>query len=225
MKRTRLRDRALPGYTRGEETANTITHAIGAAFGIASLILMVIKTARTRDAYKITSAAVYGASMIILYCVSSIYHALRPGMGKKVMQVVDHCTIYLLIGGTYTPIVLGPLREMYPALAWTVFGLVWGLCALAAVFTAIDHHRYRKLSMLCYILAGWTIAFASVPTVRAITLPGFLFLLAGGVAYSIGAVLYALGKKRKTPYVHTVFHVFVLAGTALQFVSVYGYCI
>jgi hemolysin III len=114
---------------------------------------------------------------------------------------------------------------MNPALGWTIFGLVWGISAAAAVFTAIDHNKFRKLSMLCYILAGWVIAGASVPTIRAISLQGFLFLLAGGVAYSIGAVLYALGKKKQTRYVHTVFHVFVLIGTVLQFITVCFFCL
>jgi hemolysin III len=225
MKRTKLADRVLPGYTRNEEIANMATHIAGAVFGIAALVFCVLKAAGRHDAYRVTGAAIYGASMITLYTVSSIYHGLRPCMGKKVMQVMDHCTIYFLIGGTYTPIVLGPIREMNPALGWTIFGLVWGISAAAAVFTAIDHNKFRKLSMLCYILAGWVIAGASVPTIRAISLQGFLFLLAGGVAYSIGAVLYALGKKKQTRYVHTVFHVFVLIGTVLQFITVCFFCL
>ena len=225
MKRTKLRDRVLPGYSKGEEIANTVTHIAGGIFGIVALVLAVVSAAGKQDPYKIVGTAVYGSSMVCLYSVSSTYHGLRPGMGKKALQVIDHCTIYFLIGGTYTPIVLGPLREMDAALGWTVFGLVWGVSAVAAVFTAIDHEKYKRLSMLCYILAGWIIAFAAVPTIRAISLEGFLILLGGGVAYSIGAVLYAVGKKRKTPYVHSVFHVFVLCGTALQFVTVYCFCI
>ncbi len=225
MKRTKLAERVLPGYTRNEEIANMTTHSAGAVFGIAVLILCVLKSAGRHDAYRVTGSAIYGVSMMILYSVSAIYHGLTPCMGKKVMQVMDHCTIYLLIGGTYTPIVLGPIREMNPLLGWTVFGLVWGISVTAAVFTAIDHNKFRKLSMLCYILAGWVIAGAALPTIRAISLRGFLFLLSGGVAYSIGAVLYALGKKKQLRYVHTVFHVFVLIGTVLQFVTVYCFCL
>ncbi|MBR6452887.1 MAG: hemolysin III family protein, partial [Lachnospiraceae bacterium] len=162
-------------------------------------------------------------SLIILYTMSSVYHGLRPNMGKKVMQVLDHCTIYFLIGGTYTPIVLGPLRAMIPWLGWTIFGIVWGFCALGCTFTAIDIEKYKKLAMACYVGIGWIIVIAIKPTIQAVTFKGFLFLLLGGVAYTIGAVLYALGKKMR--YMHSIFHVFVLIGTALQFIAIFAYCI
>ena len=223
MTRTKLKDRVLPQYTKGEEVMNMVTHIVGAAFGIAQLTLCLICSAQQHDAYKIVSSAVYGLSIILLYTVSSVYHGLKPCMGKKVMQVIDHCTIYLLIAGTYTPILLCPIRALSPATGWLLFGIVWGLSAFAAVFTAIDHNRFKVLSMVCYIAIGWVIVFALKITLQAVTATGFLFLLAGGIAYTVGAILYGLGKKIR--YMPSVFHLFVLLGTAFQFVTVFEFCI
>lgn len=225
MPRTKLADRALPDYTKGEEIANMVTHIIGAAFGVVALVLCVVFAARRGDSYRIVGSSIYGASLILLYTMSSVYHGLKPNMGKKVMQVLDHCTIYFLIAGTYTPIVLGPIRDTSAVLGWTIFGIVWGLSVFATVFTAIDHNKYKKLSMACYIGIGWVIIFAIKPTIQAITLEGTLYLLAGGIAYTIGAVLYNIGGKQNKRYVHSVFHVFVLLGTALQFIAVFRFCI
>ncbi len=223
MTRTKIADRTLPDYTRCEEITNMVTHIVGGAFGIAALALCVIFSAIYGNAYLVVGSAVYGTSLIALYTMSSVYHGLRAGRAKLVMQVLDHCTIYFLIGGTYTPITLGPIRAANPALGWTIFGVVWGLCALGSTFTAIDLKKYRKLSMACYIGIGWIIVFAVKPTINAIGMAGFLYLLLGGVAYTIGAVLYALGKKRR--YMHSIFHVFVLIGSILQFFCVLFYCI
>lgn len=225
MTRTKLKDRTLPAYTRGEEIANMVTHIVGGAFGIVALVLSVVKSALYGNAYLVVGCSIYGAALIFLYTMSSIYHGLLPSLGKKVMQVMDHCTIYFLIGGTYTPIVLGPIRELVPWLGWTIFGVVWGVSALGTVFTAIDHNRFKVLSMLCYILVGWVIILATKSTIDAISLDGFLWLLLGGVMYTIGALLYILGKKKRIPYMHSVFHVFVLLGTAFQFISIFAYCI
>ncbi len=221
--RTKLADRILPDYTKGEEITNMVTHIVGGAFGIVALVLCVVFSAIKHDPFLVVGSSIYGAALIILYTMSSVYHGLRPNMGKKVMQVLDHCTIYFLIGGTYTPIVLGPLRAMTPWLGWTIFGIVWGFCALGCTFTAIDIEKYKKLAMACYIGIGWIIVIAIKPTIAAVTFEGFLFLLLGGVAYTIGAVLYALGHKAR--YMHSIFHVFVLIGTALQFISIFRYCI
>lgn len=225
MTRTKLADRKLPDYTKGEEIANMVTHIVGAVFGIVALILCVIFAVQKGDPWRIVGASIYGASLILLYTMSSVYHGLKPNMGKKVMQVLDHCTIYFLIAGTYTPIVLGPIRDTSEALGWTIFGIVWGFSALATVFTAIDHNKYKKLSMACYIGIGWVIIFAIKPTIQAITVKGFLYLLAGGIAYTVGAVLYSIGGKQNKRYVHSVFHVFVLLGTALHFITVFQFCI
>ena len=159
--------------------------------------------------------------MVLLYTVSSVYHGLRPPMVKKVMQVVDHCTIYLLIAGTYTPVVLCAIRPEYPAWGWGLFGFVWGCAALGAVFTAIDLKKYAVLSMVCYIGMGWCVVLAAKPAIATIPTAGLVWMLAGGIAYTIGAVLYSLGKKHR--YMHSVFHLFVLLGSILQFISVLFY--
>ena len=159
--------------------------------------------------------------MICLYTVSSVYHGLTHVMGKKVMQVIDHCTIYFLIAGTYTPILLSAIRPIAPVAAWVVFGAEWSLTALAVVFTAIDHHRYRVLSMIGYIGLGWCVIFILKDTATALGMTGFLWLLSGGIAYTIGAVLYGIGSKN--PFFHTIFHGFVVLGSVLQAVAVLGY--
>jgi len=221
MKRTPLKNRLLPDYTRGEEIANMITHIIGAAVGIAVLVISVIIAARNNNNWAVVGASIYGASMICLYAVSSVYHGLKPCFGKKVMQVIDHCTIYFLIAGTYTPILLSAIRPAHPYICWIVFGTQWTLAAFGAVFTAIDHKKYAKLSMICYIGMGWLIIFALKATIESIGTAGFLYLLGGAVSYTIGAILYGIGKKRK--YYHTVFHVFVDIGSILQAMSIIKY--
>lgn len=221
MTRTPLKQRLLPTYSRGEEIANMVTHIVGGALGVAVLLLTVFLAIRNHDVWALVSGVLYGASMIALYAVSSVYHGLRPSYGKKVMQVIDHCTIYLLIAGTYTPILLTAIRPVYPTLAWGIFGAEWGLAAFAAVFTAIDHVRYNKLAMICYIGMGWFIVFAVKPTLEVLGWPGFLWLLAGGVSYTVGAILYGIGKKKSI--FHTVFHVFVDIGSLLQAVCILKY--
>lgn len=218
MKRTKLTDRVLPDYTRGEEQMNMITHIVGGAMGIAALTLCVIQAARAGNVYGIITSAIYGASMILMFTVSSVYHGLRPNMGKKVMQVIDHCTIYFLIAGTYTPILLSAIRIVSPSVAWTLFGVEWGLAAVATVFTAIDLKKYSVLSMICYIGLGWCVVFAAKTTIAAIQPVGLLLLLLGGIAYTIGAVLYGFGRKYR--YMHSVFHLFVVVGSVLQFLCI-----
>ena len=221
MTRTPLKDRRLPDYTRGEDIANMVTHIIGGALGIAILVFAIIIPALHGNVWGVVGGSIYGASLVTLYSVSSVYHGLRPGMGKKVMRVIDHCMIYFLIAGTYTPILLSSVRREYPALAWTIFGIEWALVAFAAVFTAIDHNKYSKLSMICYIGMGWCIVLAAIPTIKSMGMEAFLWLIGGGIAYTIGAVLYGIGGKR--PIYHTVFHVFVDIGSILQAVCILFY--
>ncbi len=221
MCRTKLCDRLLPNYTKGEENFNTISHIGGGVFGVVALVLCVVYSALYKDAWSVVSSCIYGGSMVLLYTVSSVYHGLRPPAAKKVMQVIDHCTIYLLIGGTYTPVALCAIRPNYPGWGWALFGFVWGCAALGAVFTAIDLKKYAVLSMICYIGMGWCVVMAAKPAIASVAPTGLLWMLLGGIAYTIGAVLYSMGKKRR--YMHSVFHIFVVAGSILQFVSVLFY--
>lgn len=221
--RTKLTDRILPTYTKGEEIFNMVSHIVGGAFAVTALVVCVVISALKGSAYGVVTSSIYGATMVLLYCMSSIYHGLRPGIAKKVLQVLDHCTIYLLIAGTYTPILLCAMRPVYPAIAWTVFGIEWGCAAVAITLTAIDLKQYRVFSMICYIVMGWAIIFAVVPTLEVLTLPGFLYVLGGGILYTVGAVLYGLGKKRR--YMHNAFHVFVIGGSVLQFFGIIFYAL
>lgn len=223
VQRTKLCDRALPDYTLGEERMNTITHVIGGGFALVALVLCVLFAARNRNGYGIVSSVVYGVSMVALYTVSSVYHGLKPGMGKKVMQVIDHCTIYFLIAGTYTPMALSALRPVYPALGWGIFAFEWAVAGFATVLTAIDLKKYNVLSMICYIGLGWAIIPFARQTYQVLTRPGFLLLLWGGIAYTLGAVLYGIGSKKH--WMHSVFHIFVVLGSVLQFFSVLLYAV
>ena len=223
MKRTPLSSRVLPSYTRGEERMNTITHVVGAILGVTALVLCVLEAASKGNTWGVVGSCIYGVSMIALYCVSSVYHGMMPGTGKKVMQVIDHCTIYLLIAGTYTPVVLSAIRPVFPALGWGLFAFVWTLAVVAVVLTAIDLKKYNVFSMACYIGIGWAILPFMKQTMQVLTVQGFLLLLFGGIAYTIGAVLYGIGGKKK--WMHSVFHIFVVLGSGLQFLSILGYAL
>ena len=223
MTRTKLCDRRLPVYSRGEELMNTLTHSLGGALSVAALILCVVFAARHRNIYGIVSSVIYGLSLIALYTVSSVYHGMPACTAKKVMQVVDHCTIYFLIAGSYTVVALSALRTRYPALAWGLFAFEWTMAIVAAVFTAIDLKKYAVFSMICYIGLGWAILPFLRQTVDTMTRAGFLYLLWGGIAYTVGSVAYGLGRSHK--WLHSVFHVFVLLGSILQFFAVLFYAL
>ena len=220
-KRTKLSDRTLPVYSRGEERMNMITHIVGGGLGVLALFLCVGRAAIHHNGWGVWTAIIYGICMITLYTMSSIYHGLRDSMGKRVMQVLDHCTIYCLISGTYTPIVLTALRPENPALGWGLFALEWILAAIAITLTAIDLKKYNAFSMTCYIGMGWAIIPFAGTIIRLLGAGCFWLLLGGGIAFTIGAVLYGVGKKKK--WMHSVFHIFVVIGTVLQFFAIYLY--
>ena len=221
MKRIKLKDRELPAYTKGEERFNMISHIVGGAIGVVALVLCVVVAALHGNGWGVVSGAIFGVTMILLYTMSSIYHGLREGMGKRVLQVIDHCTIYSLIAGTYTPILLSAMRPIDPVSSWILFAIVWSLAIVAIVLTAIDLKRYQAFSMICYIGIGWAIIFKIPLLVEAVGMDGFWLILAGGVSYTVGAVLYGLGKKHR--YVHSVFHIFVLGGSILHLLAILFY--
>ncbi|MBQ9906220.1 MAG: hemolysin III family protein [Oscillospiraceae bacterium] len=220
-KRIPLRERQLPDYTRGEELMNMITHIVGGAVGLLILIGGILIGAKHRDPWAITSGSIYGVLTCTLFVISSVYHGLPDGIGKRVMQVIDHCTIYFMIAGTYTPVLLVGIRKVMPVAAWIVFGVEWGCAMIAATLTAIDLKRYKAFSMVCYLAMGWAIVTILKPTFQVLGRSGFLWLLAGGICYTIGAVLYGLGKKHR--YMHSVFHLFVNAGSLLQAIAILLY--
>lgn len=218
MNRTKLKNRTLPSYTKGEEIFNMVSHICGGALGITATSLCVIFAAINGNVYSIVSSAVFGATMIVLYTMSSIYHGLRPNTAKKVFQIIDHCAIYLLIAGTYTPFSLCTLREYKPWLGWTVFGVIWGLAILGITLNAIDLKSFRVISMILYLGMGWCVIFTVKIIYHSLGITGFSLLLAGGISYTVGAVFYGLGRKRK--YIHSVFHIFVVLGSLLHFLCI-----
>ena len=222
-KRIKLRDRLLPSYTRGEEIMNMVTHIVGGGIGVLVLIFCVAKAALKGNLLGVIGSAIFGGTMICLYAVSSVYHGLHPCTGKKVMQVIDHCTIYFLICGTYTPILLSAFVPALPLLGWGLLATEWTLAILAGTLTAIDLEKYNIFSMICYIAMGWGIIFFLPQTIRILTAPGFLLLLSGGITYTLGAILYGIGAK--LPWFHSVFHIFVVLGSLLQFLAIFFYAL
>lgn len=219
--RIKLADRKLPTYSKGEEIMNMVTHIVGGGLGIIALVACLIKSVGSGNTASIIGSAVYGCSMVALYAVSSVYHGLYPSTGKKVMQIIDHCTIYFLIAGTYTPILLTAFVPRYPLLGWSLLAGEWLLAALAATLTAIDLRNYRVFSMICYILMGWAIIFFLPWALEVLGVYGFGYLLAGGITYTVGAILYGIGSK--VPWIHSVFHIFVVLGSLLQFLAIILY--
>ncbi len=223
MKRTKLIDRLLPDYTNGEEIFNMITHIVGGGLGVIYLVACVVVSALHRNVWGVVSTAIYGVSVIALFTMSSVYHGVKPGMAKKVLQVLDHCTIYFMIAGTYTPIMLSLLRKTEPVIAWVVFGIVWGVAALAITLTAIDLKKYKVFSMICYLAMGWCIIGSIKQAYIALTPGGFAWLLGGGIMYTIGAVLFGIGAKHR--YIHSVFHIFVVLASFMHFICILFYVI
>lgn len=217
-KRIPLSQRTLPTYTHAEEITNMVTHIIGGAMGVLILIFCAIKAGQG-----ILPCLIYGISMILVYTISSIYHGMPAGTAKKVLQVLDHCTIYLLIAGTYTPITVLTLAPAHPAIGWGLTAFQWILAALAITLTAIDLRKYRVFSMICYIGMGWSILLFVSQLLTVMPAAGFAYLLSGGIVYTVGAILYGIGSK--VPWIHSIFHVFVVAGSFLQFLCIYLYVI
>ena len=215
----------IPKYSLAEELLNAISHGLGAVFGIVALVLMLLKTCPGGDPFAIASSIIYGLSLIILFTISCVYHSLAKNNGKRVLRILDHDMIYILISGTYTPYMLVALRQYNVwnlgtgTVAYLMFALVYVFCIIGAVFNSINIKKYAKLSMACYIVSGWIVVSALPVLWNIITPWGVLLLLFGGIVYTIGAVLYGIGHKKK--YFHSLFHLFVLIGAVLMFISVY----
>ena len=222
MTRTKLKDRELPTYSKGEEIFNMTSHIVGTVLGIVAVVLCVIMAAIHGNSYGVVSGAIYGTTMIILYTMSSIYHGLSVKCkGKKVMQVLDHCTIFLLIAGSYTPFALCTFREYNTATGWTIFGIIWAMAILGIILNAIDLKKYKVFSMICYLGMGWAIIFKANLLPVLLPLGGLILLVTGGIAYTLGAILYGLGKKHK--WMHSIFHLFILLGSFLHFFCILMY--
>lgn len=214
----------LPKYTKGEEIFNSVTHIIGGSFGVVALVLLIIiGTQENLDPYGMISVIVYGISMIMLYTMSSIYHFLRPNRAKKLFRIFDHCTIYLLIAGTYTPICVIIMRDN----VWGIIllSIVWICLVIGVVMNAINMHNkvVKIISMILYFVMGWCAIFALKPVLDVMGWSGFGWILGGGVAYTLGIIFFALGMKIK--YTHSIWHIFVLLGTIIQFIGILFYVV
>ncbi len=201
-------------YSPGEELANSITHGVGAVLGIAVLVLLVVFASLHNGAWEIVSTAIYGTTFILLFLSSTLYHSSRRSQVRRVMKIIDHSAIYLLIAGTYTPFTLCPLRG---SLGWAMFGAIW-FCALVGIFfKAFFTGRFKAVSLGSYLLMGWFCAIAVKPLYRELSTLGFVFLIVGGLCYTIGAVFYAW---KSLKWSHAVWHLFVLAGSICHFFSI-----
>ena len=217
-------NKELPSYTKGEEIFNAVSHIVGGAFGIIALILGLVFTIQEgHDGWSILSVIIYGVSIILLYTMSSIYHFLRRNKAKRVFRIFDHCTIYLLIAGTYTPICVILLRHEWWGILLLI--LVWVAAIVGITFNAINMHKtsIKVLSMILYIVMGWCVIFLIVPLLKIWYGPGFWFLLGGGISYTVGVIFYTYKKKAK--YIHSIWHLFVFLGTVLQFIAILKYII
>ena len=224
MKRTKLDDRMLPHYTKGEEIANMVTHIIGGSLGIIALVLCVVFSSIKGNVYGIIGSSIFGIMMIFLYTMSSIYHGLKKtGRAKKVFQVIDHCTIFLLIAGTYTPILLCPIREYNNTLGWSLFAFIWTCAIIGIIFNAIDLKKYKIFSYICYLGMGWSILVVGSNFIEMVGVSAFIMILIGGLLYTIGFIFYALGKKVK--YFHMIFHIFCVLGSLMHFLAILFYII
>jgi len=202
--------------TLKEELINSITHGLGALLGIAGTAVAIVWAALFGNAYSVVSAAIYGATLIILYTMSTLYHAITNETAKKVFRVFDHCSIFLLIAGTYTPFTLVTLNG---ALGWTLFGIIWGFTLLGVALNAVSLEKFKVFSMICYIAMGWLIIIAAKPTVAALGWGPVMLLLFGGISYTVGVIFYGL----KIRYMHGIWHLFVLAGSVLHYFCILLY--
>ena len=201
-----------------EEVANSLSHGFAFLAAVAALPVLILNAAGHGGTADVVGASVFGATMVLLYFISTIYHALPAGAAKRLFLILDHGAIYLLIAGTYTPFALGVLGGAW---GWSLFGVVWGLAFGGVVFKGVFGTRYPVLSTGLYLLMGWLVLIAAKTLLANIPAAGLLWLLAGGIAYTLGVVFFALDERVR--FAHFVWHLFVIAGTACHFVAVLLY--
>lgn len=206
-------------YTVGEEIFNSISHGVGALCSAAALAILIVYALINGNGYSVAGAIVYGISLIILYSMSTVYHIVSNPTAKYILRIFDHCSIYLLIAGTYTPYTLN-MASKGMALGWVIFGLIWGVAVLGIVMNAISIDKFKKVSTACYIIMGWAIIFAMKAVIQTVPKMGIILLLIGGIVYTVGAVFYVL---KKYKYTHSVWHLFVIAGSIFHYFSILLY--
>jgi hemolysin III len=201
-------------YPAHEELAHAITHGVGVVMGIAVLLVLLVFSSQRKSAWEVVSCAVYGTTFILLFLGSTLYHAAQNPRTRRMLKIVDHSAIYLLIAGTYTPFALVPLRG---GLGWTIFGAIWGCALLGIAFKVFFTGRFKAVSLISYLFMGWFCVIAVKPLYRELNTAGFVFLAVGGLCYTVGAIFYAW---KALPWSHTIWHLFVLAGSVCHFFSI-----
>ena len=201
-------------YTLGEEIFSSVTHGVGTILAVGGTAVLIVLSAIFGDAWAVVSSAIFGASLIILYCMSTLYHAITNPKAKSFFRIMDHTTIFFLIAGTYTPITISVLRG---AIGWVLFGVVWGAAILGIVLNSIDLEKFRKPSVACYIAMGWVIIFAIRPLLHVMNTLSLWLLVIGGVFYTVGVIFYAIKKVR---YFHSIWHIFTLFGSLCHYFSI-----
>ena len=212
-----MKNNAPKKYTHSEELVNMLTHGAGAILSLAGLIIMVSFAWKTGSIRNVIAVGIYGSTMVLLYTSSTLYHAVRSRRLKRLFRLLDHCMIFLLIAGTYTPLTL---ISLYGLWGWTLFGLIWGLAVTGIVITILAMDKTKWLALGIYIGMGWLAIIAIKPLMAALSLPGLLWISAGGLLYSVGIVFYVW---HRLPYNHAIWHLFVLGGTACHFVAILRY--
>lgn len=208
-----------PKYTLGEEIFNSISHGVGVGLSIAALVLLIVFGSLKGGGYPLAAGLVYGISLIILYSMSMVYHIVQNKKGKAVMRIFDHCSIFVLIAGTYTPYLLITLNK---ALGWTMFGIIWGMAVMGIIMNSINLEKFKKFSLACYIVMGWAIIFTIKPIINNIPPMGVMLLVLGGIIYTVGVIFYIM---KKYKYMHSVWHLFVLGGSVCHYLSILLYVV
>jgi hemolysin III len=212
-----MEEKKVTYYDPKEEKFNVISHAIGLVLSIIALILLVVYSAKYGSAWHIVSFSIYGSSLIVLYSASTFYHYVQNPKLRYRLNIFDHSAIYVLIAGTYTPFTLVVLNGW---IGWTIFGVSWGLAFLGIILKLFFIGKYDKISTFAYVLMGWVVIFAIKPLINNLPFEGLMWLLAGGIFYTVGAVLYSI---RDLKYNHAIFHIFVLLGSFAHFIAVFFY--
>ncbi|HHX56992.1 MAG TPA: hemolysin III family protein [Clostridiales bacterium] len=202
-------------YTLGEEVFNAISHGTGALLSIAGTVVLIIFCAIYADSRAVATASIYGACLILLYTMSTLYHAISNEKAKKIFRILDHNTIFLMIAGTYTPYTISCLNNKT---GWILFGCIWGSAIIGIVLSSINIKKFSKVSTLCYLIMGWAVIFAIKPLYETISTLSLILLLAGGLFYSIGIIFYV---KRELKYMHSVWHLFVIGGSIMHYFSIF----
>ena len=201
-------------YTLGEEIFNAVTHGVGALLSLGGTAVLIVFSVIYSDAWSVVGSSIYGGSLIMLYIMSTLYHAITNEKAKRFFRIMDHTNIFFLIAGTYTPITISILRGVY---GWILFGVVWAAAILGIVFNSIDLKKYSKPSVVCYIAMGWVVIFAIKPLLEIMNPFCFMLIVAGGVLYTLGVVFYAI---KKVKYFHSVWHIFTVLGSACHYFGI-----